>query len=207
MLNGLNKVRDSRRPKQKIQAKAALRFGLRRGSISEAVTSALAKWTGEPLVQVSQTPFGLSLDIKPSLVEDVVKLILQRSGRREFTVYAKTPLGCSLEGFEEIDKDVEGGFSYLVGKINISRLDLIGDLTKILRGLSEMRVESGDFNIVLGEDGCLSVQGLSRIQEGRVTEDILELHGVQVAVPQTTFEIVAWSTEHVEVLEKRPKYG
>ncbi|MEM2981942.1 MAG: hypothetical protein QXH17_02105, partial [Candidatus Bathyarchaeia archaeon] len=128
-------------------------------------------------------------------MEDVVKLILQRSGRREFTVYAKTPLGCSLEGFEEIDKDVEGGFSYLVGKINISRLDLIGDLTKILRGLSEMRVESGDFNIVLGEDGCLSVQGLSRIQEGRVTEDILELHGVQVAVPQTTFEIVAWSTE------------
>ncbi|MBS7625984.1 hypothetical protein KEJ51_02930 [Candidatus Bathyarchaeota archaeon] len=133
---------------KRFRTKAALRFGLRRGSISEAVTSALAKWTGEPLVQVSQTPFGLSLDIKPSLLEGVVKLILRRSGRREFTVYAKIPLGSSLEGFEEVDKNIESGFSYLVGKINLSSLDLIGDLTERLRGFSDMRIESGDFNIL-----------------------------------------------------------
>jgi len=150
---------------KRFRGKAAFRFGLRRGSISQAVASALAKWAGEPLVQASQTPLGLSLDVKSDLVEKVVQLILGASSRSNFKVYAKTPLEYSLEGFEEIDRNPEGGFSYLAGKIDPSKLHLLGDLFKSLRRLSNMRIESNDFNIVFGEDGCLSVQGLSREQE------------------------------------------
>lgn len=187
---------------KRFRSKAALRFGLRRGSISEAVASALAKWAGEPLIQASQTPLGLSLDVKPNLVEKVVQLILRESSRSDFIVYAKTPLEYSIKGFQEIDKNRESGFSYLAGKIDASRVHLLGDLVKRLRRLSDMRIESNDFNIVFGEDGCLSVQGLSKEQERRVTKVILELHGIRTAVPQASFEVVAWSAEHVEVMER-----
>jgi hypothetical protein len=191
---------------KRFRSKAALRFGLRRGALSEAVVSALAKWTGSPLVHASQTPFGLSLDVKPDLVEKIVQLILRESDRSSFTVYAKTPLEYSLEGFEVIDKDTESGLAYLVGKVDLSKLNMLRNLVRNLRRLSEMRIESDDFNIIFGEEGCLSVQGLSREQERRVTKSILELHGIKVAVPQVAFEIVAWSTEHVEVVERLIKH-